>query len=267
MTDICYDIQDAVFSYDRAPVINGITVQFPKGKFYGVLGPNGCGKTTFLDLLSGHSQPSSGDILFMGNAFGKIPKKMLSTKIALVSQNFYINFPYTVKDVVMMGRYPHMPRFSAPSCEDIEICDRAMETTGVKQFENHMVTELSGGERQRTVFARALAQSTDMLLLDEATSNLDVSHSIFLLDTVKKNVVENGMTVISVFQDINLAAVFCDELVFMNRGRIIRKGPTDQLMDASLLKEVFDVDAKLRFEPLYQAKQAVFKTGREVPWS
>ncbi len=266
MMDICFDIKDVDFSYGRRKIIDNISVGFRKGSFYGILGPNGCGKTTFLDLLVGHKYADSGDVIFMGNPLNKPPKSRLSKHIALVSQDFYINFPYTVSDVVMMGRYPHIPRFSSPSETDFQIVEDAMKITEVERLKNNLVTELSGGERQRTVFARALAQDTEVLLLDEATSNLDISHSIYLLDAVKKRVRENGLTVISVFQDINLAAVFCDEMMFMKQGKVVAKGSTDEMMDESILEAVFHVNAKIRFEPLYQAKQAVFKTGSHLSW-
>ncbi len=250
-----------MFSHGRRSVISGISQVIRKGVFYGILGPNGCGKTTFLDLVAGHKHPKSGSIHFMGKSLSNMPKPELSRNIALVSQDFYINFPYTVTDIVMMGRYPHIPRFSSPSETDFQIVEQIMEMTGVDQFKNCPVTELSGGERQRSVFTRALAQNTDVLLLDEATSNLDISHTIALLDIVKKRVREKGLTVISVFQDINLAAVYCDEIIFMRQGKVVGTGPADEMMDAALLEDVFHVQAQIRFEPLYQSKQAVFKTG------
>lgn len=261
MIESVFDIEHVSFSYGGKHVINGISTKFRKGVFYGIMGPNGCGKTTFLDLISGHSLPDSGNIIFSGKALNTYSKPLLSQQIALVAQNYYINFPYTVMDVVMMGRYPHIPRFSSPVEADYKMVEEAMELTGVYKLKNHLVTELSGGERQRVVFARALAQETGVLLLDEATSNLDISYTIALLDVVKKRVEENGLTIVSVFQDINFAAVYCDELIFMNEGTIVASGTTDEMMNESLLEKVFKVKSEIRFEPLYQARQAVFKTG------
>ncbi len=261
MPESGFDINDVSFSYGGKSIINGISKKFPKGAFYGIMGPNGCGKTTFLDLIGGHNRPDTGNIIFLGKSLNKMSKPLLAMHIALVAQNYYINFPYKVTDVVMMGRYPHIPRFSSPTEADYKIVEDVMEITGVDKFKNNLVTELSGGERQRTVFARALAQDTDVLLLDEATSNLDISYTIALLDIVKKRVQENGLTVISVFQDINLAAIYCDELMFMKNGAIAATGPTDEMMDETILEEVFKVKSTIRFEPLYQARQAVFQTG------
>lgn len=261
MVENAFDINDISFSYNKKHVLNGVSCDFKKGKFYGIMGPNGCGKTTFLDLIAGYSIPDSGNIYFLGESLKTISKMALAQNISLVAQNYYINFPYTVQDVVMMGRYPHIPRFSSPSEDDYKLVEEAMEITGVLKFKNKLVTELSGGERQRVVFARAIAQNTGVLLLDEATSNLDISYTIALLDVVKKRVHENGLTVISVFQDINLAAIYCDELVLMSNGAVVASGTTDEMMDEALIEKVFKVKSEIRFEPVYQARQALFKTG------
>lgn len=264
MTPVCFDISDVSFSYGRKQVINGISKRIRSGVFYGILGPNGCGKSTLLDLMVGHKYSHSGSIFFKRENLKQLSKPRLSRHIALVSQNFYINFPYTVNDIVMMGRYPHIPRFASPSEKDYKVVKEVMAITGVNRLKDQMVTELSGGERQRTVFARALAQDTDVLLLDEATSNLDINHTIALLDVVKKKVQENRTTVISVFQDINLAAVYCDEMIYMNAGKVVAGGPVNEMMNETIIEDVFQVDSKIRFEPRYQAKQAIFKTGVQV---
>lgn len=262
MMDFCYRLEDVTYSYGRHPVIRGISQDFQKGVFYGILGPNGCGKTTLLDLMAGQKPPTRGRIRLMEEDVCRFSKPELSRKVALVCQNFYIHFPYTVYDIVMMGRYPFISRFSLPAEEDVGIVSHVMALTGVDMLQDHLITELSGGERQRAVFARALAQNTDILLLDEATSNLDIHHTLALLDVVRTRVLEEGITVISVFQDINLAAMYCDRMMFMKDGQRIAEGPTEQMMDEGLLKEVFYVSSKIRFEPECRVKQAVFKSSR-----
>jgi len=261
--DPIFKVKDTSFSYDGTPILKQVSCDFHKGVFYGILGPNGCGKTTFLDVMAGYSHPDAGCIYFSGKTLKKRSKTFLAQHIALVAQNYYINFPYTVEDVVMMGRYPHIPRFASPSELDYEIVTAAMEITGVLPFKKQYVTELSGGERQRTVFARGIAQDTGVLLLDEATSNLDINYTIHLLDRIKNRVKEKALTVISVFQDINLAAIYCDEMVFMDQGTIVAAGATDEMMDEILIEKVFKVKSEIRFEPFYQARQALFRTGSE----
>ena len=254
-----FELKDVSFSYSEKPVIDVISMSFSPGRFCGIIGPNGCGKTTLLDLLAKHRQPTGGRIDYKGKDLGSYSTKELSKEIALVPQNFYINFPFTVKEVVMMGRYPHIPRFSTPSAEDINIVQDIMEKTEVSEFTGRFITELSGGERQRVVFARALAQGAQVLILDEATSNLDINHSISLLNICERRMTQQGRTVISVMQDINLAAVYCDYLIFMDKGRIVIHGATHDVLNPGTMRKVFNVDTKVYADSYSESLQVVFK--------
>ena len=254
-----FELSSVSYSYSEKPVIDDISMSFAPGRFCGIIGPNGCGKTTLLDLLAKHRQPSGGRIVYKGKDLGSYSTKELSKEIALVPQNFYINFPFTVKEVVMMGRYPHIPRFSAPSAEDVGIVQEIMEKTGVSEYTGRFITELSGGERQRVVFARALAQDTHVLILDEATSNLDINHSISLLNISEKRMKQKDRTIISVMQDINLAAVYCDYLVFMAKGRIATHGATKDVLNSDTIRRVFNIDSKVYRESYSDSLQVVFK--------
>ena len=254
-----FQIKKMSFSYGDNKVIDNISLHLKPGRFYGIIGPNGCGKSTFLDLLSNQSQPASGSVFFMGKDLAKYSKKALSKLIALVPQNFYINFSFTAREIVLMGRYPHIPRFSSPAPQDMEIVDDVMTKTETSRFKNRFITELSGGERQRVVFARALAQDTDVLILDEATSNFDINHSIRMLNLAAMGVEKNGKTVITVLQDINLAAIFCEYLIFIKNGRIAAYGKTNEVLNANTIKSVFNVDAKVYQDSYSKSKQVVFK--------
>ncbi len=254
-----FELTGVSFAYSEKRVLDDISMSFAPGRFCGIIGPNGCGKTTLLDLLAKHRRPTSGRIAYKGRDLGSYSTKELAKEIALVPQNFYINFPFTVKEVVMMGRYPHIPRFSAPSAEDINIVQDIMEKTEVSEFTGRFITELSGGERQRVVFARALAQGSQVLILDEATSNLDINHSISLLNICERRMKQQGRTVISVMQDINLAAVYCDYLVFMSGGRIVIHGATKDVLNPDMIRTVFNVDAKVYTESYSDSLQVVFK--------
>ena len=254
-----FELNSVSFSYSEKPVIDDISMSFAPGRFCGIIGPNGCGKTTLLDLLAKHRRPSGGRIAYKGKDLGSYSTKELSKEIALVPQNFYINFPFTVKEVVMMGRYPHIPRVSAPSAEDIDVVQEIMEKTGVSEYTGRFITELSGGERQRVVFARALAQDTHVLILDEATSNLDINHSISLLNISEKRMKQRDRTIISVMQDINLAAVYCDDLIFMSKGRIAIHGATKDVLSSDTIRQVFNIDSKVYRESYSDSLQVVFK--------
>ncbi len=254
-----FELNHISFNYADRKVIDDISLALEPGKFYGIIGPNGCGKTTMLDLLARHRLPGEGDIFYQGRALSSFSKKELSRKIALVPQNFYINFPFTVKEIVMMGRYPHIPRFAAPSSDDLNILQNVMQLTEINEFADRYITELSGGERQRVVFARALAQDTPVLILDEATSNLDINFSINLLKIAEQRVKANEDTVVAVMQDINLAAGYCDYLIFMSGGKIAAHGATQAVLNPETLRTVFNIEAKVYQESYSQSLQVVFK--------
>ncbi len=254
-----FQLDGVSFSYAENKTIDDISLSIAPGMFCGIIGPNGCGKTTLLDLLARHRRPTAGVIAYRGKDLGSYSTKALSREIALVPQNFYINFPFTVNEVVMMGRYPHIPRFSAPSAEDLDIVQDIMDKAEVAEFTGRFITELSGGERQRVVFARALAQDANVLILDEATSNLDINHSISLLNICESCVIHQGKTVISVMQDINLASVYCDYLVFMSAGAIVIHGATREVLNPTTMSKVFKVDAKVYEEAYSGSLQVVFK--------
>jgi len=254
-----FELNHISFKYADRKVIDDVTIALAPGKFYGIIGPNGSGKTTMLDLLARHRLPDEGEIFYQGKALSSFSKKELSRKIALVPQNFYINFPFTVEEIVMMGRYPHIPRFAAPSSDDLNILQNIMKLTEINEFANRYITELSGGERQRVIFARALAQDTPVLILDEATSNLDINFSINLLNIAAQRVKANEDTVVAVMQDINLAAGYCDYLIFMSGGKIAAHGATPTVLNSETLRTVFKIEAKVYQEPYSQSLQVVFR--------
>jgi len=254
-----YQIDDINFYYGNEKVIDRLSIMIEPGKFYGIIGPNGCGKSTFLDLLVKQMQPVSGTIIYNGKNLSVYSKRELSTEIALVPQNFYIDFPFTAKEIVLMGRYPYISRFASPSSFDIKFVQDIMEITETVEFEKRLITELSGGERQRIVFARALAQDTPLLILDEATSNLDINHTISLLNIAADRVQKQGRTVIAVMQDINLAASFCEYLIFMKQGSVEVHGSTNEILNQKTIRSVFNVETKVYFEPYSESKQVIFK--------
>jgi len=254
-----FELDHLAFSFADKRVIDDVSLPLERGKFHGVVGPNGCGKTTLVDLLCRYRVPQGGDIRCNGMALESYSKKRLAREMALVPQNFYINFPFTVRDVIMMGRYPYLPRFSGPSHRDAEIVAMVMEEADVAGMADRFITELSGGERQRVVFARALAQDTPVLILDEATSNLDIGHVMRLLALAAQRVHQEGKTVVGVFQDINQAAAWCDHLIFMSGGKIAAHGKAREVLTPGTIRAVFGVDAKVFHDDYSNALQVVFK--------
>jgi len=254
-----FQVEDITFFYGEKKIIQQLSMILEQGKFYGIIGPNGSGKSTLLDILIRVRKPASGNMYFNGKPLIDYSKRELSRAVALVPQNFYINFPFTAEEIVMMGRYPHIPRFSQPTAEDIRMVKNIMKETETEKFKNRFISELSGGERQRVVIARALAQDTPFLFLDEATSNLDINHALSLLNLAKAGTETSNKTVISVMQDINLAALFCDEFIFIKEGQVVMSGPARETLKNETLKEVFDVDSKIAFDEYANANQVVFR--------
>jgi len=254
-----FELDGLTFYFGDKKVIDDFSIVLGPAKFYGIIGPNGSGKTTLLDLLAGHRQPTTGKIRLRGKLISSYSRLELSKEIALVPQNFYINFPFTVKEIVMMGRYPHIARFAAPGGEDREIVREVMGKSEIVDFADRYVTELSGGERQRVVFARALAQNTPVLILDEATSNLDINYTLSLLNLAADGVQSDAKTVIAVMQDINLAAAYCDYLIFMSNGRIVKHGAVSEILNPAIVDSVFNVDSHVYFDNYTESLQVVFR--------
>jgi len=264
-------IENLSFAYrSGAPAVDRFSLAIDAGRFYGLVGPNGCGKSTLLDLISGQRTPALGHIHYGGRTLAQWTRQQLAREIALVPQNFYINFPFSAREVVMMGRYPHIPRFAAPSQEDEHLVDRIMALTDTDRFAQRAVSELSGGERQRVVIARALAQDTPVLLLDEATSNLDIRHTLSLLSLAASGWQERTQrqprerTLIAVMQDLNLAAMYCDDIIFMRNGRPVACGAVEEVFTAENIASVFGVRARIFHDEANDCLQAAYRKNAVV---
>jgi iron complex transport system ATP-binding protein len=251
------------FSYDADSSPAGMIIKdfrgaFTAGAFYSVIGPNGSGKTTLLDLISGFLKPLSGAVEIDGAPVFSFSKKALARLISVVSQDHTVNFPFSVKDIVLMGRHPYIPRFSPPSAADLNKAETVMETCGMRHLQDRKINELSGGERQRCVFARALCQDTPILLLDEAFSNMDIHHTLDMLHLVKNSVKEKNKLVISVFHDLNLASAWSDDILVLKNGEIKAFGNSAAVLTQETIKEVFEVNSIVEYSRHVQAKQVYY---------
>jgi len=254
-----FEIRDISFCFGKLKAIDRLSLTISSGGFWGLLGPNGCGKSTLLDLLARCKTPGAGIIKYRGQNMGDYPRKDLAKEIALVPQDFYINFPFTVKEIVLMGRHPYIPRFASPSGHDLKIVDHVMGVLGIAKFKDKYITDLSGGEKQRVIFARALVQDTPVLLLDEATSNMDIRYTLDILDIVARNVETMGKTVIAALHNLNLAATYCDKLILMKSGRVVSEGDKDEVLNEQNIKKVFGIECHVYFDNYSGTRQVVFK--------
>ena len=249
MSELLYRVNRLAFAYGDNQVLHDISLELAPGRFYGIVGPNGCGKSTLLDLLGGIKRPGSGKIDFLGAPLSSYPKRKLARHLALVPQEVDCGFGFTVEEIVLMGRHPHRPRFAAPSEADWAAVERAMDQIGILPLRHRQTTTLSGGQKQRAVVARALAQDTPLLLFDEATSSLDIKYTLHIFNLVRSLVHDQGRSIIAVIHNLDLAAAYCDYLLFMKEGRIVRQGPSEQTMTTETISEVFDVAARVAVDP------------------
>jgi iron complex transport system ATP-binding protein len=249
------------FSYPSLgrQVIAGLDLTVEGGTFLGVIGPNGSGKTTLLDLLSGILTAHSGRVLLNGQDVAAMHARKRARLVAIVPQDFSIRFDFTVRQVVEMGRHPWLRPLQPLSRTDRRIVEEVMVDLDIARLATRPVTRLSGGERQRVAVARALAQTTRALILDEATSNLDIYHSLAIMEAVKRRVDEQGLTVVAAIHDVNLAATYCSRLAYLTDGRLLAEGPSSSLLDPGLLGRLFGVEASVRDDDFVGARQVSFR--------
>ncbi|EEG78272.1 heme ABC transporter ATP-binding protein [Dethiobacter alkaliphilus] len=232
-------IDDLHFAYGENKILQGTSFEVPEGSFVGIIGPNGSGKTTLLKVLSRILAPSGGSVLLSGRELAGFAQNELAKTMAVVAQDTTAGYLFSVEDVVMMGRAPYLGRFQSESLKDYEIVRQVLEMTGCQHLRERSVTELSGGERQRVMIARALAQQPKVLLLDEPTSHLDIGYQQEILDLVKRLSTVEGLTVVAVLHELNLAAYYCNELVLVSQGKIAACGPPAQVLTAENIQDVY----------------------------
>jgi iron complex transport system ATP-binding protein len=233
--------EDLRFDYGRGPVLRGVGLAVAPGEIVGVIGPNGSGKTTLVRLLAGVLRPAGGRVTLAGRPLDALSRRDVARRLAVVPQDSAVEFPFTALEVVLMGRAPHLPPLAFPRARDLDVARRAMGALDVGALEGRALAELSGGERQRVLLARALAQEPAVLLLDEPTTHLDLRHQTGIYDTVRERVRRDGMAVLSVLHDLNLAALYCDRLLLLAGGRIAAGGTPGEVLVAPLLEAAYGV--------------------------
>ena len=223
-----------------------VSVIVERGSLTGLLGPNGCGKTTLLKLMAGVLRPRQGGIALDGCAIGGIPRRELARHIASVPQETHPAFDYSVLEMVLMGRHPHLGVFQLEGPEDIAIAHDSLSATGTSHLADRLYMTLSGGEKQRVVIASALAQAPDVLLLDEPTASLDLAYQLEVASLLERLQHSRGVTMVLATHDLNLAASLCDSLVLIRSGRVLAQGPTREVLTGAMIHQLYDVEADVQ---------------------
>ena len=230
-------------------VVDRVSLEAARGTIVGLLGPNGSGKTTLLRLLSGVLRPDSGQVTIDHRPISALARREAARLVAVVPQETHSTFDFSVLDMVLMGRYPHLGPFELEGAADQTIAREALAATGTSGLANRPFSTLSGGEKQRVVIATALAQASDMLLLDEPTAALDLRYQIEIAALLRRLNAERKTTMIVSTHDLNLAASVCQRVILLRQGRVIAQGETTATLTAENIRLLYDVDADVEFHP------------------
>jgi iron complex transport system ATP-binding protein len=255
MTEAALAAEHVSFHYSQGKaVLNDVTVEIARGGLVGILGPNGSGKTTLLRLLAGLLAPVEGRVVVDGTDLQSIRRRNISRHMAMVPQETHLAFEYTVLEMAVMGRYPHLGAFEIEGPDDIETARDALRATGTLHLESRPFNTLSGGEKQRVVIASALAQLatrgresfSKILVLDEPTASLDLAYQLEIRSILTELNDRQRLTIVISTHDLNLASSLCRELVLLDRGRVLAAGPTPAMLDATLIRRLYGVEVDVK---------------------
>ncbi len=255
------ETQNISFSYNTKEVIKNISLALEQGEFLGIIGPNGAGKSTILKILGGILKAKKGTVLVLNRDMDTMDQKQRAQKIAFVPQETHFALNFSVEDIVLMGRFPYLRAFQRESKNDLEAVEHALGHADILEFRKRPINSLSSGERQRVVLARALAQQPEILLLDEPTSHLDLHHQYAIMEFLKKMNTE-GMSIIIVNHDLNLASLYCERLVLIHEGSVHSEGTPRILLNEETLRNVYRTNVKIITHPQKNVPQ-IFLYSKE----
>jgi iron complex transport system ATP-binding protein len=241
VSDAAIALSEVTFGYAAEAVVRGVSFTVGRGEFVGIIGPNGSGKSTLLRLMSGYLRAWRGQVTVEGQPIERYERRALGRLIGVVPQETSVVFPFSVAEMVLFGRTPHLGGFGFERDSDLAAAHRAMQRTDTAHLAQRIITELSGGERQRVILARALAQEPAILLLDEPAAFLDIRHEVEMYDLLR-DLQREGMTVVSVLHDLNIAALYCDRLLLLSEGAVARAGTAAEVITYPTLTEVYGTE-------------------------
>jgi iron complex transport system ATP-binding protein len=255
------EISDLRFAYNGRLVLDGLSLSVEKGQMVAILGPNGSGKTTLLKLLSA-VLTGKGAVKLNSRDIRSYDRRDLSRIFAVVPQESQVNFPYTVAEMVLMGRASYHSSWALEGKKDFEVARTSMELTETLSLADRYFHELSGGEKQRVMIARALAQEPQLLLLDEPAAFLDLKHQVRVLELMLRLNREQKLTIIAALHDLNLAALFFSRLVMLRDGKIYRDGTPKEVMTEQTIYEVYGIGVRVQPDPSGERPQVFISSSR-----
>jgi iron complex transport system ATP-binding protein len=261
--ELVFKIHGVECSYGAHKVLSGVNLDVAPGSFLGIIGPNAAGKSTLIKTIAATLKPTRGVVYFKGEDLTKVSRRDLAQQMAVVPQETEINFPFSVMEVVLMGRHPHLGRFEQESEQDYEIVCTAMEKAGCWHLKDRSILELSGGERQKVILARALAQNPSIILLDEPVAHLDLSAQLEVLTLLQEMNREHGITVIAILHDLNMAAQFSEQMIMLHQGKIFAAGLPEKVLNAENIKEVYNTDVLVIRHPITGDPQIVVLPSKD----
>ena len=245
-----FAVENLIYAFGTQAVLKNLSFSVPQRDMFIIIGPNGAGKTTLLKLMVGILKIQKGQIEILERPVGNYTQKRLAKALAYVPQGLPVGFPFTVAETVLLGRAPHQKVLGLASQDDLDIAQQAMKFTEVAHLAQRKLDQISGGEQQRVLIARAICQQPQVILLDEPTASLDLSHQVRTMDLMEKLKTEKGVTVVMVSHDVNLAAMYGDQLLLLKAGEIVCMGPPDQVLNFETLEETYDCKLLVDKNPL-----------------
>ena len=243
------ELDQVAFSYPSGFGLKDLNLKVKRGSIVGILGLNGSGKSTLLQLISRLLRPSQGTLRLEGRDLASFSAREFAQRVSVIPSDNFFEFPFTVAEVVEMGRYPYLGRLRGPDSEDQRWIERSRRLTEIGPFWHRSISELSSGERQRVLLARALAQNPALLLLDEPSTHMDINHQVAMFRMLKGFHREQGATILVVLHDLALADAFCEEVALLKEGRLVQWGAPRDVITSETLRDVFEADVQFHRRP------------------
>jgi len=257
------EIKNIYAGYGKRNVLENINFSIPNASFTAILGPNGAGKSTLLKVICSLIKPFAGIVSINGENISSFKRTAFAKRVAFMPQNTEIVFPFSVREFVLLARYPYMNMFKIPSMRDYEIVDEVLEFCGLAKFANRNINELSGGERQRAFIAQTISQQTDIIVLDEPTSHLDIGGQVEILELLRTLNSKYNKTIIATLHDLNSAGEFCGDIVLLNGGKVHSQGAPEKVLNYADIETVYKTTVVVKTNPM-SGKPYVIPVGKQM---